>query len=148
MAMNLIKNSEWCPGPNGGPEFFSGQIATYDDLCINGYRTCSITQTTGMDGYDQYDLPVQVEGRRCIEWGYMIRRADADQIVLRADFFNGSNMMIAQGTEDITACVGHEFERHMAKFGIPRGARYVRLSMHFYGKITACTFYAPMAYYC
>lgn len=144
----MVKNSNWQPGPDGGPEFFSGMIATYDDLCIDGNRTCSITQSGDMQGYDQYDLPIMVRGFHCVQWGYMIRRVDADSIVLRAEFYDYQNNLVEQQNAEIADRVDCNFNRVMMRFRVPYRAVYVRLSMHFNGKVTACTFYEPQAFYC
>ena len=147
---NLIKNSHWAPGPNGGPMYFSGAVATYDDLSIDGYRTCSITMAadSGMIGIDRYDPAIDVSGQCAISWGYIIRVTDADSIMLIADFHDCNNNLIHSSQCNITQNVDWCFSRQMCRFPIPCDAQYVHLSMQFKCKVTSCTFYAPMAFFC
>ena len=145
---NLIMNSCWCPGPGGGPAYFSGAVATFDDFCIDDNRTCSITQTADMQGYDQYDPLLPITGGRRIRWGYIMRKIEGPHILLQARFYSASGAVLDTQQEDIGCKVTAKFQRQMATFTAPRGAAKVQLSLHFAGKVTACTFYAPMAYYC
>lgn len=144
---NLIKNPQWKPGPNGGPKYFSGSGSTYDDLAIDGHRTCSITQTESMTGYDQYDFPIPTYGNRQIRWGYMIRMVDAECISLMAEFYHRQGKLISQETAHITDQISYQFSFQSAVFKIPHDASFVKLSLQFRGKITACTYYAPAAYF-
>lgn len=146
---NLIKNSCWAPGPNGGPQFFSGTMTTYDDLCIDGCRTCSICLAQGCNtkGCDRYDPLIDVCGKSSVTWGYIIRTIDADCIELAADFYDCSGALVGSGRCPITPCVTCQFTRQMRCFPVPCNAQTVRLCILFSGKITACTFYCPMAFY-
>ena len=145
---NLIMNSRWLQSFCDGPLFFSGDGTTYDRLCVNGCRTCSCSQTEGMRSFDQYDPSIPVCGRNGIQWGYTIRCADADCIYLQADFYDAAGCLIDTQREEIAESVSCEFSRQMARFTCPCHADSVKLSMHFRGDVTACTFFAPTAYYC
>lgn len=147
---NLILNSRWCPGPWGGPMYFSGNGSTYDDFTINGCRTCSITMYTDCKeiGRDIYNPAISVCGKQCICWGYCIRAIDAACIVLVADFFDASHSRIIALRCPIKDQITNQFHQIMGRFPIPSNASTVKLSMEFTGKITACTFYAPTAYFC
>ena len=91
---NLVTNACWYLGPNGVPEFFSSAGTTYDNFFVDGCRTSSITQTNGMQGFNQYDplIPVCVGG--CISWSYVIRAIEAQQILLQAAFFDENGLLI------------------------------------------------------
>ena len=145
---NLIQNSQWCPGPNGGPMYFSGAVATYDNFCVEGNRTCSITQTDGMQGYDQYDPLIPISGGAGIAWGYVLRAVEAEHIILQAAFFDGAGASVGTQQAEIAERVCGDFSRQMAQFTAPYTAAKVQLSLHFAGKVTACTFFAPTAFYC
>ena len=145
---NLIKNSSWAPGPMGGPQYFSAKgPVTYDKLSVEGNRTCSITMT--MPGYAQdYYVPlIKVAGQKEISFGYVIRTVDAQSIALSAEFANERGMFMTMAEQNITKEVGSEFTQVIKTFPIPKGATYVRLSLKFMGMVTACTFYAPIAYF-
>lgn len=145
---NLIQNSQWCPGPGGGPRCFSGCGTTYDSLCINNHRTCSITQDDCGYGFDQYDPMIPVKGECCIQWGYTIRAVEASCIKLVADFYDQGGQLLETQACDITARVCCGFSTQTASFKIPCCAACVKLSLQFHGKVTACTFYAPTACFC
>lgn len=147
---NLIFNSCWFPGPDGEPEFFSGLGTTYDDFSQNGYRTCSITQSaeSGVTGFNRYDPAIEVTGRRSIQWGYFIRAIDAQDVTLRADFYSEIGDLITTTKQPIQDRITSQFTQQMACFRVPADATTVQLSIEFSGKITACTFYAPLAYFC
>lgn len=149
---NLIMNSQWAPGPGGGPQFFSaiGPV-TYDNLSINGYRSCSISMmpsTMGiMMAQDFYDPLINVRGRNNISWGFTIRVVDANYIALVADFFDRNMNLIRSFENPITREVTYQFKPIISNFRVPTGAENVRLSIKFIGKITACTYNAPVAFY-
>lgn len=149
-------NSQWAPGPGGGPQYFSavGPV-TYDNFSINGYRSCSITMfpqmmiamMMPMMAQDFYNPLINVRGRTGISWGSTIRTIDADYIALVADFFDGNMNLIRTFENPVTNVVTYEFKPIISRFMIPVGAENVRLSHKFVGKVTACTFYAPVAFY-
>lgn len=148
MKKNLIRNPRWCPGPDGGPMFFSSIGTTFDNFCLDGHRTCSITQTPGMTGYDQYDPLIPIQRGGSIQWGYILRAIEAEHIVLQAVFFNSAGRAVDTQTRDIAGQVTAQFQRHMARFTAPRHAVSVQLSLHFKGRVTACTFLSPAACTC
>ncbi|MDR3553013.1 MAG: hypothetical protein P4L75_07810 [Clostridia bacterium] len=142
---NLIKNSRWLPGPSGGPEFFAGAgPITYDRLSIGGCRTCSITMADGV-AQDFYLPLIDVAGMPAIRYGFTIRVIDADHIAYAAEFYNRSKTPLRCEIRDITEGVNYSFRDVGACFDIPSDAAFVRLSIRFTGKITACTYWAPYA---
>lgn len=145
---NLVMNACWYPGPNGVPEFFSSAGTTYDNFFVDGCRTSSITQTNGMQGFNQYDPLIPVCGGGCISWSYVIRAIEAQQILLQAAFFDENGLLIDTRQVDITCGVSCQFSRQEAQFIAPCSASEVQLSLRFNGNVTACTFYAPRACYC
>lgn len=147
---NLIKNSHWCPSEMGGPMYFSGNGSTYDKLLVDGFRTCSITRSAmTMDiTSDNYDLPISVDCKDCLCFGYYLRAAEADHIILTVQFFNKDQELIKISTCDIADCVTCSFTKQFRKFKVPKGACYAKVSMMFDGTVTACTYFAPTAYYC
>ena len=72
---------------------------------------------------------------------------EAQDILLAAEFC-GPNGQTERREEVITHRVCYCFCRQMATFHIPDWAETVRLSLHLAGKTTACTYYAPAAYFC
>jgi hypothetical protein len=141
-------NAQWAPGPEGGPQYFSGVGAiTYDSLSINGYRTCSITMQMPMVAQDFYDPTIDVSGKSSINWGFTIRTVDANYISLVVQFFDDKNNSIGMSEEPITDKVSYEFKQVISKFTIPANAKYAGLSIKFMGKITACTYYSPIAFF-
>lgn len=145
---NLILNSKLFPAPSGGPQYFTivGPI-TYDNLAINGYRTCSITMTS--PGYAQayYDIFINVREKSSIYLKYTIRAIEAESIYFVAEFIDSLSELVGKFDEDITKEVNYDFRDVTYQFNIPPLATYVRFSIKFTGKITACTFFAPQAYY-
>lgn len=145
---NLIMNSRWAPGPGGGPQYFSGMgPITYDKLSIDGYRTCSITMQMPMVAQDFYNPLINVSGQSGIDWGFTIRVVDANYISYVAQFFDSQKKSIGMVEDKITDKVSYEFKQILSTFKIPMGAAFVGLSIKFMGMITACTYYAPTAYY-
>jgi len=145
---NLIKNSKWAPGPTGSPQYFSGVgPITYDKVSIDGYRPCSITMIMPGNAQDYYDLLINVMGHPSINFGYTIRAITADYIYLVAEFTDRMRMPITTTQKNITNKISHDFQEVLSKFTIPSSAAYVKLSIKFMGRITACTYYAPVAYF-
>jgi hypothetical protein len=145
---NLIMNSHFKTGSDHEPTFFINKNVTYDLPYINNYRTCSITQTIGKHGFEEYNIPIPIYGGNNIKWGYMIRAIDKCRILLQACFYNNENTLIDKQQFDIACLVNSNFSRQMVKFKAPCNAQSVKLSILFEGDTTACTFYAPLAYYC
>lgn len=147
---NLIENARLCPGENGSPRGFSGIGPTYDGCCINGYHTCSLTmpEGTGLVANTAYDPAICVCGRQVLRWGFCIRAIEAQNILLVANFYDKTGQLIQRVKQPIAHCVSYRFSRQMACFPIPKRAAAAKLSIELYGKITACTYYAPCAYFC
>jgi hypothetical protein len=146
--VNLIKNSKWIPGPSGGPEFFGGVgPITYDKLSISGFRTCSITMTTAGVAQDFYQPLLPTLGRMALTFGFNIRTVDADQISYVADFFDASQKPVSTKEKVITPNVAYNFSEVNTQFLLPSNAAFVKLSIKFTGRVTACTYWMPHAYY-
>jgi len=145
---NLLKNSKWQPGPSGGPEFYGGTgPITYDKLSINGFRTCSITMLNPGTAQDFYEPLIDVRGKMAIAYGFNIRTVDADRILYVADFYDADSNKTSTKEKDMTPKVSYNFEMVNTQFMIPRDAAFVKLSIKFTGRVTACTFWAPHAEY-
>lgn len=144
--VNVIKNSKWQPGPSGGPEFFGGTgPITYDKLSIEGYRTCSITMTTPGTAQDFYEPLIDTKGQFAITYGFNLRTVDAENILYVAEFFDADKKLLSSKEKNVTQKVKYNFNMINAQFMIPAGTAFLRLSIKFTGKITACTFWAPHA---
>lgn len=145
---NLILNSKWRPGPDGEPEYFTLDGPVYDDLSISGYRTCSLTMDDpNTEASTVYEPAIDVRGRHAVTWGYLIRAAEAEGIALAADFYDEENRLIAAPRRHLGWKIRTGFHRHVNRFRVPPQAATVRLSLRFSGKVSACVFLAPAAYY-
>lgn len=149
---NLIKNSRWLPGPNGGPQYFSGVgPITYDNFVIRGNRTCSVTllpNNCPVSAEDFYDPPIKVCGMKCITWGFTIRAIDSENVNLVAKFYDKNCNLIEISKCQIAPLLTYKFAPISSKFPIPCEAEAVKLSIEFSGRVTACTYYNPTAYFC
>lgn len=147
---NLIHNSEWLPGPDGCRKYFSGFGFTYDKLCINGFRTCSVTQEAGcrQEAADCYDLAIDVRGQEVLNYGYVIRAVELCSLILVVEFFDDCGCFIRKDRQQAANQVDYQFNRITVCFRVPEKAKAARLRMEFHGKVTACTYYAPTAYFC
>lgn len=148
---NLIMNSKWAPGCDGGPSYFSAKgTITYDDLCINGYRTCSLTMTPCTDSpmlaVCYYDQKINVTGMNNITFGYCMRCIDHQCIKLCCDFYDCNRNLADSKEYQIDNQICCDFRTVAAQFCVPCSAEFCCLSIKFVGKITACTFYAPFCY--
>lgn len=143
---NLIQNANWQQtSPEGGPLYFSGTgPVTFDNFCVNGNRTCSVTIASGAAS-DNYDVPIDVRGCCAIRFGYILRAVQAECIMLCAAFLNANGDLVKAEKIPIQDRVSCDFKRHTARFYIPSGAETVWLSLLFEGKVTACSFCAPHA---
>ena len=147
---NLIGNAKWCPSPCGEPMHFSccGPI-TFDDCYLHENRTCSVTIPTSYQSTAGicYDLMIQVENHSCIAWGFCMRAICAENVTLRADFYDRCQELIATAKQNVCTKVCMEFQDVATLFEIPQDACMVQLSLEFSGTVTACTFCAPFAYF-
>lgn len=143
-------NSQWRPSNTGDVECFTstGPI-TYDNFCVNGSQTCSVTMTKrGGVAKTQYDVPIQVYGQQAIVFGCCIRCIGADCCILQVDFYDANNRMIDSCREDITSKISADFTNQMGRFMCPCNAVTCKLSIQFTDRITACTYCSPYAYFC
>lgn len=150
MNNNLIMNSQWCADEKGGPQYFSDSGPfTYDNFCVNGNRTCSITMTRkGTQAVLQYNLPIPIQGQQNLMFGCTIRCIGVDCCYLQVDFYDTNNRLIDSCKNNITTTLSADFNTQMTNFPCPCNACTARCSIHFQDRITACTFCAPFAYYC
>lgn len=146
----LIQNSKWCLSPCGGLMYFEerGPIS-FDDFCLHGNRTCSITIPTSHDTTAgiHYELSIPTLNHKGIEWGLCIRAIMAECVVLRADFFDSCQCLIASAKSNISAKISSRFRDVKTLFDVPCDAYSVILSIEFSGTVTACTCCAPFAYF-
>ncbi|MGL5330249.1 MAG: hypothetical protein ACRDD7_13340 [Peptostreptococcaceae bacterium] len=79
--------------------------------------------------------------------GYYIRTIEAENVVLIAMFYNKYNQPIKVTKKNIECEITHEFEEVNCTFRIPREAYTVRLGLELRGRVIACTYYEPKAYF-
>lgn len=147
---NLILNPHWRETEHGCPLYFSVKGAVLDDFYIGGYRTRSLTLPANgkTSASDRYDKPICVAGERVICWGYIIRSIHADSVHLCVEFYGKSGVPLHSARQNIARRITYQFTQQAACFPIPKGAHTARLSIEFSEMLTACTFYAPTAYFC
>ena len=147
---NLILNSQWLPGPDGEPLYFTSTGTTGSQNCIAGHYTRCVS-LNGLDSQkaeDRYDMPIDVRGvHGGITWGYMICADEAENVFLAADFYDAAGRLFRSVQTDISPWIRSEPHRRVARFRIPADAATVRLSHRFEGRITNAVFYAPAAYF-
>ena len=147
---NLICNSKWCPSSCEGPTYFHscGPI-TYDEFFLHENRTCSVSIPTCHQSSAgiYYDLSIQTLDHHCIAWGCCIRAIQAQQVILRADFYDRCQELIATAKQNVCEKICADFQDIVVFFEIPKEACSVQLSIEFCGFITACTLCAPFAYF-
>ena len=100
-----------------------------------------------MVAQDFYEPMIDVRGRASISWGWTIRTVDANAIALFAEFYDLNMNPTMTYENPITSEVTYEFKQIVSRFPVPAGAEIVRPSIKFTGRITACTFCAPFAFY-
>lgn len=146
---NLIQNCHWRPDKHNNRSHFTSTGCTYDNGCIHGYRTCSVTIPAKVDKIitDSYVPSIIVEGKNNICWGFIIRALKAQSILLMADFYDKHKNLITSKRHQIAPCVSCCFHRQMTCFSIPCEAHTVFLSIQFCGQITDCTYFYPCAYF-
>ncbi|QSX06375.1 hypothetical protein JYG23_02630 [Sedimentibacter sp. zth1] len=144
---NLFLNPEWISVLNGSPEFFTinGNI-TFDNFELNGYKTCSITDSGNNISTFEYDLLIDVSEISYLMFGFIIRAIAVTKLLFIADFFDYNEKMIIKNEHDITTQIYHEFANVYTQYNIPIDAYHVKLKIQFEGDITACSFCAPGAY--
>ena len=147
---NLILNPRRIPDRNNAPKYFTSSGINFDHCWINGFRTCSLTRedTDKEDPFEAYSQAIPVQGQRAIKWGYHIRAVEAQNVILTARFYDETGVLLHTLQQPIANWLTPEWQWRLARFPIPPGAQTARLSIEFSGKITACTFYGPTAFYC
>ena len=145
---NLIKNSIWRPGQSNDPEFFLNTAPiTYDQFEINGYRTCSISmQNTSRRAANSYIPYISLCGCKGIYFGYVIRAIEAFDVYLTVSFFNVEQQLLETKSFNIASQINENFKRIIKYFRVPNEANSLKCAIIFNGKVTACTFLAPVAY--
>ena len=145
---NLMMNSAWVGGARSNdPQYFTNDAPiTFNSFRLRGFRTCSICMPAGR-ARNTYDLPVCVSGHCALCFGYCIRAIEANSIRLGAEFFDASGVLLTTKYADITTHVTYRFGVHLGLFPVPEEAASARLFLEFSGRIVACTFCAPRAFY-
>lgn len=147
---NLILNSQWLSGGDGEPQYFNntGPI-TYDNFCVNGNQTCSVTMIKqGGQARTQYEVPIPVCGQQRLVFGCCIRCIGADCCNLQVDFYDANNRLLDSSKENITGSLNADFNNQMGTFLIPCNTAKASLSIQFVDRVTACTYCAPFCYFC
>ena len=146
---NLIQNARWYTTPDGTTPGFQNNGPAPDLCFFGGQRTRSLTQPEGSAAVtDEYLSPIPVRGRRAIRWGYVIRAIEAQNVVLCAAFSDAEGKPLHTLKHPIGNYLSPQFRPIRIRFPIPPGAQAVRLSMELSGRITACTYFAPAAWFC
>lgn len=145
---NLIMNPMWVADASGdAPQYFTneGEI-NFDNFRLKGYRTCTVCMASGR-ARNIYDPAVCVRGHCALCFGYCIRAIEAQSIRLGAEFSDLSGSVLTTKYADITSNVTYRFGVHMGLFPVPEQAQSAKLFIEFNGKVIACTFCAPRAFY-
>lgn len=147
---NLIMNARWQIEAEGMPQCFTNQgPITYDNFCVNGNRTCSVTMIRkGGQASTTYDVPIPICGQQSIAFGCCIRCVGCDCCYLQCDFYDANNCLINSDRENITSCITADFNTQMARFRIPCNCTSCQVSIQFMDRVTACSYCAPFAYFC
>lgn len=144
---NLIMNSRWLPDENGGPKYFSGSgPITYDNFDLDGYRTCSITMKSNGRAFDGYDPFIEVEGMQVFQYVMTVRTIDLASLVYVVETYDSAKRMTDRMEMNVTKDVSYEFDDVFATFRLPQNTKYVKASIKFDGKVTACTYCNPRAF--
>ena len=145
---NLIMNPMWVADASGEePQYFTNEgPVSFDNFRLKGYRTCSICMPSGR-ARNIYEPPICVHGHCALCFGYCIRAIEAQSVRLGAEFSDVSGSVFTTKYADITGNVTYRFGVHMGLFPIPEEAASVRLFLELNGRVTACTFCAPRAFY-
>ena len=145
---NLIRNPKFDPAATGVPEYFhtTGPIS-YDQLTIKGYHTCSLTMTPTQTAGLFYDPLIRVRDEKNLEFGMEIRSVDLGKVFYVAEFLDEDRDILETRRMDVTSKIDYYFDQVAGQFLIPRRSDYVRLSVEFQSPVTACTFWAPYAFF-
>lgn len=147
---NQILNSQFKPGPAGGPKHFSCYGLTYDNFTRNEYRTCSITIPNGTSytGLLIYDPPIDLHGAKSLRWGLFLRAIEVQSAALTVVFYSAAGDALRAVRREVAERICSEFRPLLERFDVPAEAETARVSLEFSGRVTACTFCAPQAYLC
>lgn len=147
---NQILNSQFKPGPTGGPKHFSCYGLTYDYFTRNDYRTCSITipNGTAYTGLLAYDHPIHLRDTKALRWGLFFRAIEVQSAVLVVAFYDANENLLSASRREIADQICSEFRPLLELFQAPEAAETARVSLEFSGRVTACTFCAPQVYLC
>lgn len=146
----IIMNSQWHAGKDEMPQYFTNKgPITYDNFCVNGNQTCSITMMKkGGRAKTQYEVPIPVQGQQALTFGFCCRCIGADCCFLQVDYYDANHCLMDSCKEKVTNQLTADFNTCMARFMIPCHCTSLRLSIRFTDRITACTYCAPFAYFC
>ena len=147
---NIIQNSRWYTDQHGNTNFFLNNGPPVDLFSIQGFRTRSLTLRSDDSCVitDIYQPEIIIQNQKALRWGYQIRAIEAQSVELIARFYTPSGDLIHTLKHPIGNYISSNFQWMMIRFPIPPHAKTVRLSMELSGKITACTYFAPTAYFC
>jgi|GEM_PF-3166355 len=140
---NLIKNSCWRLGEDNRPRYFSSEGVSFRG-CLEQFRVGDAGQECG-ESHVQYDPLIPVTPGECIIWGIMIRAMYADEVMLRAEFYDIHGEVIRVEDRDITCSISNDFQRTEGMYTAPAQAVHVRLSIHLCGMIRWLEMYNPIA---
>lgn len=145
---NLIMNPMWVADASGdAPQYFTNEgPINFDNFRLKGYRTCTVCMASGR-ARNIYEPAVCVRGHCALCFGYCIRAIEAQSIRLGAEFSDLSGSVLTTKYADITSNVTYRFGVHMGLFPVPEEAQTAKLFIEFNGRVTACTFCAPRAFY-
>lgn len=145
---NLIMNPMWVADASGdAPQYFTNEgPINFDNFRLKGYRTCTVCMTSGR-ARNIYEPAVCVRGHCALCFGYCIRAIEAQSIRLGAEFSDLSGSVLTTKYADITSNVTYRFGVHMGLFPVPEEAQTAKLFIEFNGRVIACTFCAPRAFY-
>ncbi len=140
---NMIQNAQWFSQRDGKILYFTnhGNI-TYDKFCMDHHRFCSLSMNSG-EASNSYDLNVELYDAQMLRFGYHMRAILPGKASIHVSFYDERDQQIAQEEKDISELIGVDFCDACAAFEIPCDSAYAKLSLHFSGNVTACTFGMP-----
>lgn len=148
---NLIRNSRWYTDQSGKTSHFENNGPAVDIFSVQGFRTRSLTLTAGDTKavvIDRYEPMIPVKGKRAIRWGYRIRAIESQSVILGAEFYDASGNLLHTLKHPVGNYITAQFQPILIRFPVPPKAETVQLFLELSGKITACTYYAPTAFFC
>lgn len=142
---NLIKNDQWYSQDKTSILYFTntGPI-TYDPFCLNNFRFCSLSMTSG-NASNSYDQLIPLEQARILRFGYHMRAILVTKVTLEVVFVNQDNQSMVSCRKEITKDIDADFHDVCGCFQIPQFAYAAKVSLRFEDATTACTFGMPFA---